>query len=471
MDKKKMNIIRDVRSGNQLEENIPQLFNIIATQYHTYAQIQLAMHYGTLYEAYTEEGETWSIESKEMLALLNQVIQRNLIAAPIGSEREEIIRQLDELRNGVMKRMRLLTAYTDIFQNYEYILNRVEYRFKEELILQEENEFAREVLQYIFDTQDNMIINEKIKEIIGQLPIRMTKQKYFDLLKDSLRLYIGADRTSFDTYLYLLRTNAMLNQDEDMEKYYPNLWKYSAFLSGLKYQEITKQEFDEAKQELIEATGFLVGETSIYYSLQEIINEVYAILLCEPYAGMELAAEHQREQRVSIIRMVHEAFLANKNKDITDILTEKYASMEGLQEELSYELTVLEDALFEVDHSYRKLAEGMMLEKLLNVLLRSKDLLSSSIFIDWNERKENQIVEESFVMSEADQLISELSNLFSKHDRALSRAVMANTLSAMPVFFQDHKEVMDYVRYSIERCSDPFERFACMEIISDIMNN
>jgi len=47
---------------------------------------------------------------------------------------------------------------------------------------------------------------------------------------------------------------------------------------------------------------------------------------------------------------------------------------------------------------------------------------------------------------------------------------MANTMNKLPVFFKDHKEVMDYVRYSLERCSDIHEKIACIEIIRDIMS-
>ena len=60
--------------------------------------------------------------------------------------------------------------------------------------------------------------------------------------------------------------------------------------------------------------------------------------------------------------------------------------------------------------------------------------------------------------------------MFSIQDRVISRAIMANTMNKMPVFFKDHKEVMDYVCYSMERCSDIHEKAACVEIISALMS-
>ena len=47
---------------------------------------------------------------------------------------------------------------------------------------------------------------------------------------------------------------------------------------------------------------------------------------------------------------------------------------------------------------------------------------------------------------------------------------MANTLNKLPVFFKNHSEVMDYVLYSLNKCSDLAEKYACIEIINEMMN-
>lgn len=471
MDKSMTNISRNVRSGKILVDNISPLFNYMANQYHDYAGVRLVMHYYTFYESYLDDGDTWSDEAKEIMTQINNVIEKNILSNHKENEMEKTIRFVDELRSSIMKRMKLLTAYTDIFQIYEYILNRVEYRFKDELITLEDEEFAKEVLRYIFDTQDNMIINEKIKEIVGQLPIRMTKQKYFELLKESIRLYQGADQDTLDKFLYMLRTSAMLYPKEDMITYYPKLWEQKASLDMINYKEINNSDFIEAESILKQATLFLERETSVYYSLQEIINEVYAILLCEPYVGVTGSKPENKEEIINtILRSINDAFLNNNKNEFFIELMEKFSEIEGVQEELSYDLANLEDALYEVDKNHRELVESMMMDKLLNVLLRTKDLLSNSLFIDWNEENNINKVTEEVVKNEATQLEGELTALFAEQDRVVARAVMANTLSKIPVFFQDHKEVMEYVRYSIERCTDLYEKTACVEIIRDIMS-
>lgn len=452
-----------------LEENIPQLFNIMADNYHIYAGVRLVMHYVTFFESFLDEGSLWSRQVNEIISKFNHLL-KDSVSDHKGYEMEQTIRSVDELRNYIIKQMKMLTAYTDIFRIYEYVLNRVEYRFKENNNTIETEEFTRNVLRYIFDTQDNMIINEKIKEIVGQLPIRMTKQKYFDLLKDSFRHYLGADQSSLDSYLYNLRTSAMLHQEEGMKTSYPDLWKQKELFSGINYTQITREEYKKAAEVLKQAILFLEQETSVFYSLQEIINEFYAFLLCDPYAGMSLFnAENTRETVLFILQETNKQFMNNDNKQRKDLF-DNLTKLEGVQEELSGDLTSLEDALYVVDQNYRKLSESIMLDKLLNVLLCSKDLLSNSLFIDWYEIKINNTVNEDMIKMKANELEAELADLFEKQDRAVSRAIMANTLSQIPVFFQNHKEVMDYILYSLERCSDIDEKSACMEIINKIMS-
>jgi predicted transcriptional regulator len=192
MNKRMKNMSQEIRSGKQLQENLPKFFNYMADRYQTYASVRLAMHYYTFYEACLEEENAWSGEAKAVTADISGIMTHCILARCSGEDREKAVYKIDSLRNEIGKRMNILTAYTDIFQIYEYVLNRLEYRFGEELEPMDEEEFAREILRYIFDGEDNLIINEKIREIIGQLPVRITRQKYLDLLEESLQVYLGA---------------------------------------------------------------------------------------------------------------------------------------------------------------------------------------------------------------------------------------------------------------------------------------
>lgn len=471
MDKNIRHISKDIRSGRQPEENLPVLFNYLADHYYISADIRLAMHYFAFYESYCDEEGTWSQEAFEYIDRVNLLIRNGVLQSLTGAEREKAIRTIDTIRKEITGRMEALTAYTDIFQTYEYVLNRLEYRFKNEREAFDEEEFAKEILRYIFDSEDNFIINEKIKDIVGQLPIRITKQKYFELLEGSLQAYLGADESAFDTYLYLLKTSAMLYHADNLETFYPSLWEKKEQLSAIAYKEITKADYNKALSTLQAAILILETETTVYLSLQEIVNEVYTSILCSSYAGMvSTGMEEAQEAALTIISEINEDFVNRDKQEIKDELIEKFTDLEGVQEELSYSLPEMEDALYYAKENYQALTQSLMLDQLLKVLLRSESLLSNSLFIDLDqEQMTDEVVDEERLARETQELKEELSLVFDRSDRMISRAVMANTMNKMPVFFSDHKEVMDYVRYSLERCSDIYEKSACYEIISAII--
>lgn len=470
MDKRVKNICQDIQNGKLPEENIPKLFNYLADYNQVWAEVRLAMHYYTLYESYYDEEGTWSEDVLTVVSNINKLIKDNVVKNQSGLVREKAVEEADSVRQDLMKHMNALTAYTDIFQNYEYVLNRIEYRFRTEAAAFDEEEFSKDILRYIFDSEDNVIINEKIKEIIGQLPIRITKQKYFELLRESLGAYLGAEVSSFDSCLYMLRTSAMLYQEDGMETLYPKLWEKKEYLAHLDYQNITAGEYQKAKTVLNSATLILETETTVYIALQEIINEVYAILLCSAYSGMSAALAKDAEKAAGVIILrINEKFIKKEKEDILEELMDQFKALEGVQEELSFETGVMENALDEVVQNHNSLVESLMLGQFLQVLLRSGDLLSDSLYIDWQLKKDTAPVDAERWEKEIVAFTDELTKLFETHDRMVSRAVMAGTISKIPVFFNSHKEVMDYVRYSFERCTDLYEKAACREIIKDMI--
>ncbi len=470
MNKSLRHITQDIQNNRLLEENIPQLFNYMADHYKLLSEVRLSMHYFTFYEAYYDDEDTWSVDACNTLDRINQLIRDNYLKSTNGLEREAAVKEINSIRQEIIRRMSVLTAYTDIFQNFEYLLNRLEYRFKKVDVQIDDIEFSKEVLRFIFDSEDNVLINEKIKDIIGQLPIRMTKQKYFEIIKESLGAYLGADDASLDNFLFMLRTSAMLYSEKGMEVFYPTLWEKKEFLLQLDYKDITKENYEKALSLLQAATIILETETNLYFGLQEIVNEFYTLLLCAPYSGMVVSdTEKAQKAAAKVLYNINELFLSKKKSDIFNQLMESLTDLEGVQEELAFELDLMESSFYEISKNHRALTGSLMLEQLFKVLSWSQNLLSNSLFIEFEEERKETTVDEERIEREAKALFQELSGLFAGYDRMISRCVIANTINKVPVFFQNHKEVMDYVTYSLERCSDPYEKAACKDIIGEIM--
>ena len=148
-----------------------------------------------------------------------------------------------------------------------------------EIDLEEDEDFARKVLRYIFEQKDNVTTNERIKEVIKHLPVRITKQKYFDYISDGFRELIGTQEDILETYIYIFRASANLEKMDDIKDLYPKLWEFKERLENLNFKEITKADYDVVIREIDEAQAMIEEEFTAYHSLAEIVNELYSILL------------------------------------------------------------------------------------------------------------------------------------------------------------------------------------------------
>lgn len=470
MDKQMRMIDKEIRNGKNLDVNIPKMFNYIADYYYNYSSVNLTMNYYSFYEFYLDEGNKWSKESKEILASVNNIIYNNVLQNK-EFDRQRAVKNIDGIRNLVMRHMNQLSAYTDIFNLYEYALNRIEYKFKDDSGLYVDDEdFTREILRYIFDTEESNIINAKILDVISQLPVRMTKQKFFEHVRESFNNYRGAKRSSLNTYLYMLRTTAMIYPVEGMETDYKKLWDQKETYRNLKFNEMTKDEYEVARKTLDELVVFLSIESRIYYDLMEIINHVYAMILCSSYIGIEENGTIIPKAAINtILTGINTLFRLKKSKEVPEDIEAKLGELEGVQENIYYELTVANEAIEELAYNHGELIKSLMVKSNLNTLLLTKKLQSESIFIDLDDEPNDNTLDDNMILMEMDKLEEDLSKLFSKSDRMIVRGIMANILGTMPVFFDTHTQVMEYVRYSLVRCTDPYEKAACVEVIREIM--
>ena len=85
------------------------------------------------------------------------------------------------------------------------------------------------------------------------------------------------------------------------------------------------------------------------------------------------------------------------------------------------------------------------------------------------EQSSEEKVTEKMAEEAAATLIAECKALFQGKSRMLRRAVMANTLEKMPVFFTSAQEVADYVMNSLSLCDDEAEKYASKQLLLEVI--
>lgn len=468
-------VIKEISNGINLEMNLPAYANYLVDLYNKSAVVELTMDFYTYYEM-LEDQEHGDENLKACVDIVNDIIQSVIIPGKVDAEREKAIARIDGLRNEIYKKVDSLAAYADIFSRYEYVSNRCEYLFKDADFgsSYSDDDFTRQIMQYIFSEEDNTVINSKISEIIAEVPLRLTKSKFFQLLSEGLTVYNQTDQQTVDDFIYVLKSSSMLILPEYMEEF-RDLHEIYLYAKNLNYGTITESQFHELEQKLNYAAVFIEEETNLYTMLQGIINKTYAILICLPYASFE---QQDIACCMKIIQAVSEQFKNPEYRTLADDVTELFGNLEGIPEGLHSRLSSVEYVLDNVKEQYMDIVKSIMAEKIYHGLFLIQCLLSDSLFIDLSAVREGfdnkTETEESdikdYVARKRDELIAELTEFFKNNQKIVNRSVMALILSRLPVFFNNITEIQDYIYHSLLNCTNKAEKAAVVEIIKCIIN-
>ncbi len=490
MDKNLKVMNRELREGKNLEENLPGFLNKMAGVYHRYAMLELAMRYPTYYEAIRDGEITPAEEDWKLVDALNVLIRENLKEKFDGEGEKASIIAVNDIRKKAVRRMSVLTAYTDRLSLKEYILNRLEYCYKEIPEYEEDDDAAREILRVIFETDDNAIVNEKIRMMLSQLPVRMTKTKFFEYLEQSFQNYAGQDREAVDSFLYMLRSAAGIYEPEGFDEEYPNLKELMKQLDQKNYSELSEEEYEECCRLAGEGTDFLNNTADVYFGLQELVNCLYAALLLNPYAMPAQDGEDGDEE--TVVSVVNEAFRKlredgepvgeyriwgegeeedEERMDMDSVqnkISQSLLRLEGKMETLLMELPQYESLLEVVENSYRKLLEPMMLDKLFQRIAVAQRLLATSTFADIEVTEKSEPIKQEDLDRVSKEFLDEMSDFLSAGNRYQNRAVIAAVLKELPVFFSSRSDVMNYVRSSLAGCRNMPEKAASLELLKEL---
>jgi len=479
---------KEISKGRDLETNIPKFIVSMMNIYHRYSQVKLCMNYFTYYEM-TGENERKDEKLIELTGRMNRVI-KSIVQETSESILEECIAETEAVRNEVIHIMTGLTACVDIFNIYEYCLNRVEYRYKDssELLQYSDEELTKNVLQYILKDKDNVVINSKICETVRQLPIRMTKSHFFELLKESLKVYKESETGSVDDFLYMLRTVSMLDIPRDAFVFTDDVLKeiYQEF-TDTDFSELDEARYNDLSGKLNLATDYIQKEVDRYMLLAENINDLYVVLLSsKEYYGSKmpkllsgfennqdkLLQEKREEENCKIlIAKENQLFYGVSYEEVCEEIEDGFLFLEGRQEKYAESFQKSEYLIDTIAENYKEALENLEAAEVCGYFDRIRKLVSGSIFAEFLEDEErHKTAGMEYISRKGEELELELTEFFQKNRKNVNRAVMAHILSELPVFFNNVEEIKDYIYNSLTGCRDSAEKAAVAEILTSMVS-
>lgn len=419
-----------------------------------YSCTRMALNYYMYFEGVADAGSMSSWEET-----FHRDFQRIMGAVLKGESR---LSELEELRRKAMDKMEVLTAYTDCFQVYEHVLNRLELRYvpsEEKQALPDDEALANEILRFLTSSRDSALMNERIQMVMEQLPIRFTKSKFFSMVQEGLSIYKGSEKSSLDAIMYVLRTESMLQLPDNMKEGYEDLYEILSMLSGADYKNLSQEEFNRLADGLQIASGQILDISGQLMLEMDLINDLYVMHLAGTHAVMDAAEKQNLTELLQVIW--------------TKLEAEDYSIPEDQVEDMLVQLEGKQERYYERWLRYDTSGNGKTGEngsELSEALRKTGLLLSGSSFVELEQAAgDSAEVTENMLDEEIQKFFQELSRLWDGMPRVTVRAIMARILSSLPVCFNSVPELEAYVKSSLESCTDMDEKTISMELIRTIM--
>ncbi len=455
-------LVTDITRDKELDINIPKYVDLLKNQYNLYSTVKLCLNYYTMKEM-VEEGT-----SKDCTKGFNTVTK--LLKSAVvdkNSVSEDDIQTINNLRDKVEYRMKILTSFTDGYEIYEYILNRLEAGLKDECEEVDVEQLSAKMFKYVFSENDTVVVNSKLQLLMSQLPVRMTKNKFYDVVANTLSIYKGGETSSVEEFVQMLRTAVLIDRPEGFDTEYPELYEVFSMLEVADYKNITIAEYDKLIEGVNRGAAFITNEVSVYMLFQEIINDTYSILLT-----MSQDFGKYEEAYKAAVNIISKCISSKDMETLAEELMDSFMALEGVQENVYENVMILEAAFDDTVHKVDSIVDKESYSKDIKALTTAGKLLSTSLFIDLTRDfniEESVAADGSFIDKLKVSITDAFAELFKDKDRKVVRSIMCKILSAMPIFLNTQQEIKNYFDYVLGNCNDSSELTAVNNLISEII--
>lgn len=463
--------LKDVKEGREPEKNLSEYIKKLSDNYRQSALVEVVMEYVTLYEMWIENLNPYIEVASEESKIIHDAVNRLANGATVTN----MVNDFDEIRNIIIKKMQVVTAYVDRFLIYEYVLNRIEFKYtmsetqrKQELSEWNEEKYVGDLLRYIFEYKDNVVVNDRLHEVLEQLPVRMARSKFLELVKNSLKLYKDSNVYSLDGYIYMLRTSAMIYEPDEMQLYFTEFKKLLDELHDVDFNDINEEYFRILQEKICQASIKLQDISDVYMVMQKLINMLYAYALNENAADEQNTDSKRLEEHsicINVLKTLSNAFSDDAADEIDSSLL--LSGLEGCMENLYDDKMLLESVLEDISIGFESIVKDMNMTKNLETCKITQNLMSTSLFAELVETGDQPVTEE-YLNEVSDRLTEDLMNVIKNNKRPVIRALFASVVSKLPTFFANSQEVMDYIQNALSQCSDDVELIASIRLLDDL---
>ncbi|PKM68053.1 MAG: hypothetical protein CVU95_05245 [Firmicutes bacterium HGW-Firmicutes-2] len=465
---------KSLKNHSNLEDTLRTV--VMEGQYHylEFLTTNLILEYLTFIEVIGEEDTKELIEKDLQLKEIINSIQETMsepdrwLNASMD-KKEDVWMRLNMFRDSLSDQVAVLAGYDDQIKQYAYILRR---KFSNPEVEVAEKDISvdhavMEIMAYLFEYEDNMTINNRIKSVYGELPVRMSKIKFYEWIEQALLGLKGIHKKDLDNYLTYME-----------ETYAPESIKGYGTVMASVYEDI--KVFEDLFEDHIEESEvsclyegmegirrLLESCVSLYTYTTTVINNMMGMLNC-------LSQESYEEKKALLNRFMETIKYIHSRRHeehiVDAFLVNQLDTLSADFEDKRMDNSRWDGLLNEIKQSYPNEIIELKLAEALDNLSTVYTLMSSSYFAPLKSTLEDlRIVDAPMLMSHVELFIKRIDTISQKDSRWQKRARIANLLSVLNVFHKSPEEIETYLRDVFEGCRDQKEKMGSITAIRSMM--
>lgn len=391
---------------------------------------------------------------------------------------EPVLAEASGLRKRIIREMEAVVSFTDAFQVYETAFERINDRFEEPDPDKEEisdEDLTDQLVQYIREGSGAAGVNSRVSEVIERLPLRMTRQKYYGMMEEGLMAYVGSELSALEQKLDLLKEAGIAGLHKEAEAMYPELAQRLNEVRDLDLAVVDEVDYTDAMGALQEAGELLYELSEHFQVMQDMVNDMCALSLV---AG-DAAVKAGEDSRVRTLLAGLEEYLLSGEKEIPQKLEDMLYHMEGMQESYYEKFLRLTPAPAYREGEDLSEKKGRCVEQLLSTSSFAEvDELEGVIralngggeagegqdtgcAVKAGTEKAGRAVTRQDVEAAMKDYQAVMDPVLTSVRKPIARVMMADTLAMVPLSFPSLEAVRDYIRNSLDACSDEAEKSSC----------
>jgi len=311
-----------------------------------------------------------------------------------------------------------------------------------------------DLMSYVFeDKENNALIFDRMKETVKYLPVRMTKEKFFDYLKKGLAFCNTFEKADcLSLYYEMLTAVAKAPKQE-----YSSLEKdiYDEYIGAVKSGSKTVFEIRES---IATKAGHYSDCQDVLSWLMKIVNRMIGMFIAKPYESYENIAFYK--ERISDI-CDFARIVKNGEQVPESTILNLFTGLEGSMERLFETVSMCRDAYAVVFEKNSKEFCKYVTDARIKGLKWMNILFSDSDFASLEDENQMAVISDMQSdmcdISNIDELFEEIKKMclaqFEICDKEQKRLIISRILGTLPILFTKADEFQKYCREAFDTCS------------------